>query len=83
MANNDNSGFDGAKARWQGEYDASLPGDPTRKNRSGIEIKPLYTPDDWSGERYMEDLGFPGQEPWTRGIYPTMHRGRTWTQRQL
>jgi methylmalonyl-CoA mutase N-terminal domain/subunit len=34
-------------------------------------------------ERYLEDLGFPGQFPFTRGIYPTMHRGRTWTQRQL
>ena len=31
----------------------------------------------------MEALGFPGQLPMTRGIYPTMHRGRTWTQRQL
>jgi methylmalonyl-CoA mutase N-terminal domain/subunit len=83
MAKNDNSGFDAAKARWQQEYDASLPNDAKRGNRSGIEIKPIYGPDDWSGERYMEDLGYPGQEPWTRGIYPTMHRGRTWTQRQL
>jgi methylmalonyl-CoA mutase N-terminal domain/subunit len=31
----------------------------------------------------MEALGFPGQLPMTRGIYPTMHRGRTWSQRQL
>ena len=36
-----------------------------------------------AGERYMEPLGFPGQPPMTRGIYATMHRGRTWTQRQL
>ncbi len=52
-------------------------------NRSGIEIEPLYTPKDWSSERYMQDLRFPGQPPFARGIYPTMHRGRTWTQRQL
>ena len=52
-------------------------------NRSGIEVKPLYTPRDWDGSAYETDLGFPGQYPYTRGIYPTMHRGRTWTQRQL
>ena len=52
-------------------------------NRSGIEIKPLYTPRDWDGATYETDLGFPGQYPYTRGVYPTMHRGRTWSQRQL
>ena len=46
-------------------------------------IKPLYTPRDWNGDGYDADVGFPGQPPYTRGIYPTMHRGRTWTQRQL
>ena len=40
-------------------------------------------PRDWDGSAYEADLGFPGQYPFTRGIYPTMHRGRTWTQRQL
>src|SRR4029078_2603502 len=43
----------------------------------------LYTPQDWNGDGYLQALGFPGQAPMTRGIYPTMHRGRTWTQRQL
>lgn len=83
MANDKTPGFDDAKARWQAEYEKALPADATRRNRSGIEIKPIYTPDDWDGASYMDELGFPGQEPWTRGIYPTMHRGRTWTQRQL
>ena len=46
-------------------------------------IKPLYTPRDWNGARYEDELGYPGQPPYTRGIYATMHRGRTWTQRQL
>ena len=46
-------------------------------------MKPLYGPDDWSGENYLDDLGFPGQLPLTRGIYPSMHRGRPWSQRQL
>ncbi len=75
--------FEAARDYWQSAYDAQLPNDKSRYNRSGIEIKPLYTPDDWSGDRYMEDLGFPGEGPYTRGIYPTMHRGRSWTQRQL
>ena len=69
-------------ARWQQEYAAGADnGTPTR-NRSGIEVKPLYTPQDWQGD-YAADLGYPGQPPYTRGIYASMHRGRTWSQRQL
>jgi methylmalonyl-CoA mutase N-terminal domain/subunit len=76
-------GFAPSRDQWQEDYETALPDDRVVKNRSGILVKPLYTPDDWSGDRYMPDLGFPGQPPFTRGIYPTMHRGRTWTQRQL
>lgn len=76
-------GFDHALAEWRHAYGDHLPGERTVRNRSGLEIKPLYTPRDWNGERYTETLGFPGQYPYTRGIYATMHRGRTWTQRQL
>lgn len=77
------SGLDEARGRWRAQIQAGLGDAPNPKNRSGIEVKPLYTPEDWSGARYMETLGFPGQPPMTRGIYPTMHRGRTWSQRQL
>lgn len=76
-------GFDQARARWRRDYEAQIGTDRVVRNRSGIEVKPIYTPDDWDGSRYMEELGFPGAPPFTRGIYPTMHRGRTWTQRQL
>ncbi|MEM1132723.1 MAG: acyl-CoA mutase large subunit family protein [Pseudomonadota bacterium] len=76
-------GFEEAEEAWKETYQAHIGTDRRITNRSGIEIKPIYTPEDWSDERYMADLGFPGQEPYTRGIYPTMHRGRTWTQRQL
>jgi methylmalonyl-CoA mutase N-terminal domain/subunit len=76
-------GFDSARADWRQAYDGQIGEQPARRNRSGIEIKPLYTPEEWSDERYMADLGFPGQLPMTRGIYPSMHRGRTWSQRQL
>jgi Methylmalonyl-CoA mutase, N-terminal domain/subunit len=76
-------GFEQAHGRWRTEYDRQIGTDRTIKNRSRIEIKPLYTPRDWNGDAFLDDLGFPGQSPYTRGIYPTMHRGRTWTQRQL
>lgn len=72
-----------ARERWQREYRELLPVDQNTRNRSGVHIKPLYSPEDWSDERYDADLGYPGQLPMTRGIYPTMHRGRTWSQRQL
>ncbi|MDE0309610.1 MAG: acyl-CoA mutase large subunit family protein [Acidiferrobacterales bacterium] len=68
---------------WQQEYKRQLPDETPIRNRSGIEIKPLYTPADWNDSRYDEQLGYPGQLPMTRGIYPTMHRGKVWSQRQL
>lgn len=52
------------------------------KNTSGIEVKRLYTPDDISDFSYDEDLNFPGKYPFTRGVQPTMYRGRFWTMRQ-
>ncbi len=69
--------------RWQREYAAQIGAEKVVRNRSGIAVKPLYTPADWSGERHDADVGYPGQPPYTRGVYATMHRGRTWTQRQL
>ncbi|MGA3288117.1 MAG: methylmalonyl-CoA mutase family protein [Bacteroidota bacterium] len=45
-------------------------------------VKPLYTPLDITDEDYGKHLGFPGQYPFTRGIQPTMYRGRFWTMRQ-
>jgi methylmalonyl-CoA mutase N-terminal domain/subunit len=50
---------------------------------SGEEIEPLYTPADIEYLDYLGDLGFPGQYPYTRGVYPTMYRGRFWTMRQF
>jgi len=76
-------GFEDAREHWQEEYAAQIGIDKPVENRSGIEVRPLYTPQDWCQDRYLQDLGFPGQTPFTRGIYPTMHRKRTWTQRQL
>jgi methylmalonyl-CoA mutase N-terminal domain/subunit len=75
--------LDTPEARWQAEYAGQIGAGKTIANRSGIEIKPLYTPRDFDASRYDDALGFPGQPPFTRGIYATMHRGRTWSQRQL
>ncbi|NNG06827.1 MAG: methylmalonyl-CoA mutase, partial [Desulfobacteraceae bacterium] len=51
------------------------------KTESGIPVKRLYTPMDVESIDYDADLGFPGQYPFTRGVYPTMYRGRLWTMR--
>jgi methylmalonyl-CoA mutase N-terminal domain/subunit len=48
---------------------------------SGISVSRVYTPADVE-INYCEDLGFPGEYPFTRGVYPTMYRGRLWTMRQ-
>jgi methylmalonyl-CoA mutase N-terminal domain/subunit len=63
---------------------------PTEKERqevfetlSGIPIQPIYTPEHIADMDYLQDLGFPGEEPFIRGVHPTMYRGRTWTHRQL
>jgi methylmalonyl-CoA mutase N-terminal domain/subunit len=48
----------------------------------GHEVERLYTPDDVGERRYDQAFGFPGEEPYTRGVYSTMYRGRLWTMRQ-
>lgn len=59
---------------------------PERKERfeisSGAELDRLYTPEDVQTIDYAQDLGYPGEYPFTRGVQPTMYRGRLWTMRQ-
>ncbi|MGH2991331.1 MAG: acyl-CoA mutase large subunit family protein [Solirubrobacterales bacterium] len=50
---------------------------------SGQEVRPLYTEEDRASSDDDRDLGFPGVYPYTRGIYPSMYRGRLWTMRQF
>ena len=72
-----------AEERWQRALEAT-PGAKRRVvNRSGIEVLPLYVPAAEADPRYMDQQGYPGEYPYTRGIYASMHRGRSWTQRQL
>jgi len=60
---------------------------PERKasftNGSGIRLQPLYTTEDLKEIDFARDVGFPGSYPFTRGIYPTMYRGRLWTMRMF
>jgi methylmalonyl-CoA mutase N-terminal domain/subunit len=54
-----------------------------RTTVSGEPIEPVYAPDNAPELDYLHDLGFPGSFPFTRGIHPTMYRGRLWTMRQF
>lgn len=76
-----------AKARWEQKIkDKVLARSPERKEdfltHSGIPVERLYTPHDTENLNYIDDLGFPGEYPYTRAVQPTLYRGRTWTMRQ-
>jgi len=77
------AGSETAHERWQREFKDGVADDRPIANVSGIPIQPLYTSGDRAAAAGDEKLGLPGQPDYTRGIYATMHRGRTWTQRQL
>ncbi|NNG06876.1 MAG: methylmalonyl-CoA mutase family protein, partial [Desulfobacteraceae bacterium] len=71
---------------WSKKAEKKLKERPERKeefvNTSGIPIKRLYTPLELTETDYLSGLGFPGEYPFTRGVQPTMYRGRYWTMRQ-
>ena len=50
---------------------------------SGVEVDPVYGPSDESADERMERIGWPGEYPFTRGLYPSGYRGRAWTIRQF
>ena len=77
------TGYERAQTKWQDDYRRDIGDGPAVNNRSGVPIKPLYGPETDTDAAHLEKLGLPGQLPYTRGIYPTMHRGQTWSQRQL
>ncbi|MEE9435460.1 MAG: methylmalonyl-CoA mutase family protein [Candidatus Adiutricales bacterium] len=74
------------KEAWTAGVEKGLAKRPERKQDfttiSDIPLSRLYTPDDLDGFNYLESLGFPGEYPYTRGVQPTMYRGRLWTMRQ-
>jgi methylmalonyl-CoA mutase, N-terminal domain len=67
--------------------DPVLSTSPERKdvfeNLSGIQVNRIYSPADVEDVNYSRDLGMPGEYPYTRGVYPTMYRGRPWTMRMF
>jgi methylmalonyl-CoA mutase N-terminal domain/subunit len=77
-----------AKADWEGEtYEPTVDRFGERKDSfttdtGGQAVDPIYTPADVADLDYREDVGFPSEEPYTRGVYSTMYRGRLWTMRQ-
>jgi methylmalonyl-CoA mutase, N-terminal domain len=81
-----NAAGEGAAAsreRWEEDYRRSGERDADFATISGEPLRPLYTPEDVAALDYARDLGFPGRFPMTRGVYPTMYRGRLWTMRQF
>jgi methylmalonyl-CoA mutase N-terminal domain/subunit len=80
-----NSGYEESLATWQAKVDKLQAKHPERKEQfatiSGLPVERLYLPPE-PGEAYAAKLGFPGEYPYTRGVQPTMYRGRFWTMRQ-
>lgn len=74
------------KQAWIKSTEASLAKHPESKaeftTSSGIKVERAYDPSNVAGDDYDEKLGYPGQYPFTRGVQPTMYRGRYWTMRQ-
>jgi methylmalonyl-CoA mutase N-terminal domain/subunit len=72
-----------ATEEWRrGLYEQKPERDALFTTISGLENEPLYTPDNVEID-YDRDLGYPGLYPYTRGVYPSMYRGRLWTMRQF
>ena len=76
-----------ARSEWEAETLEPFLEGGERKDRfatvSNHEVDRLYTPEDIADIDFDEEIGFPGDPPYTRGAYPTMYRGRTWTMRQF
>ncbi|MFC1561638.1 methylmalonyl-CoA mutase [candidate division KSB1 bacterium] len=72
-----------AYEKWKKAYCSTSKRKERFVTTSSDEIKELYIPSDTDGMDYEADLGYPGQFPFTRGVYPTMYRDRLWTMRQF
>src|SRR5436190_10023989 len=79
----DESAITAGRERWQARYDAAVRRDADFTTLSGIEVDPVYGPPPGADVPGFERIGWPGEYPYTRGLYPTGYRGRTWTIRQF
>ena len=71
------------RARWQARYQASRKREADFSTLSGVEVDPVYGPPAGTDVPGFERIGWPGEFPFTRGLYPTGYRGRAWTIRQF
>jgi methylmalonyl-CoA mutase N-terminal domain/subunit len=71
------------RERWQQRYDAARTRDADFTTLSGMPVEPVYGPPSGVDVPGFENVGWPGEFPYTRGLYPTGYRGRTWTIRQF
>jgi methylmalonyl-CoA mutase N-terminal domain/subunit len=71
------------RARWQARYDAAKKREADFTTLSGIEVAPVYGPAEGDTVAGFERIGWPGEYPFTRGLYPTGYRTRPWTIRQF
>ncbi|GIG00669.1 acyl-CoA mutase large subunit family protein [Catellatospora citrea] len=71
------------RERWQQRYDKAHKRHADFTTLSGVEVEPLYGPAEGVAYPGFERIGWPGEFPFTRGLYPTGYRGRTWTIRQF
>src|SRR5512132_1015954 len=80
----DKRGLEGGVDQWKRElYDATPErGEELSSTISGLENEPLYSPENVDID-YDTTLGYPGVYPFTRGVYPSMYRGKLWTMRQF
>src|SRR5215469_16055367 len=74
---------DAGRERWQRRYDASRKRDADFTTLSGLEVDPVYGPPSGAVVPGFERIGWPGEFPFTRGLYSGGYRGRTWTIRQF
>src|SRR6266498_1971519 len=79
----DESGIAAGRQGWQARYDAAMRRDADFTTLSGVEVDPVYGPPPGAGVPGFERIGWPGEYPYTRGLYATGYRGRTWTIRQF
>jgi methylmalonyl-CoA mutase, N-terminal domain len=68
---------------WRAAYEAEAKRDVEFVTQSSMPVKPLYTPEDLDAWGYDAKLGDPGEFPFTRGVHPTLYRGKLWTMRQF
>src|SRR3954463_11474029 len=79
----DSADIAAGRERWQKRYDAARKRDADFTTLSGTAVDPVYGPPEDSAYPAFERIGWPGEYPYTRGLYPTGYRGRRWTIRQF